>query len=81
MADKLNSREALYGFVGWLTSREGPGVKMGSSYDCAGLPDLIEEFSNTNNFDEVTEQWPTHLIHPSGEVAKAEDQLIKGEKE
>ena len=64
---KLNNKESIYGFCAWLTSREGPIVKMGLSEDCGKIPDLIEEFATVNNLDDVSDIWPKNLIHPSGE--------------
>lgn len=60
----LNQREALFGFVAWLSCRKQV-IKLGGTEDCAGLPDLIEEFSNANGFLEVSESYPDNLVHPS----------------
>jgi len=69
----LNNKESLYGFCGWLTSREGV-VKMGSNEDCSPIPDLIEEFAKVNNLDEISNDWPKNLIHPSGECSHINNQ-------
>jgi len=66
---KLNNKESIYGFVGWLTTREGGAVKLGSSEDCAGLSGLIEEFAKVNNLDSISKNWPKNLVHPSGECS------------
>lgn len=66
---ELNSKEALYGFCGWLTSQDNV-VKMGSSEECGGIPDLIECFAKTNNLPEVSDNWHNNLIHPSGECSQ-----------
>jgi len=60
---ELNPREALFGFMGWLSTRKEV-IHIGSCCDCAGLPDLIEEFSNANKFDEVEEGWDNILVRP-----------------
>jgi len=65
---KLNQKEVIYGFCVWLTFQEKV-VKMGSSENCGVVPDLIEEFSKVNNFEDVTDDWPNNLIHPSGECS------------
>ena len=64
---QLNQRETLFGFVAWLTTRPGE-LKIGAECDCAGLTELIEEFSNANGFEPVGDQWPNNLIHPMPEV-------------
>lgn len=66
---KLNNRESIYGFCSWLTTRDGAAVKMGSSEDCAGITDLIEEFASVNNLDHISSSWPQNLRHPTGEFS------------
>ena len=68
MNKELNAAEAVYGFVGWLTSREERTV-MSAKDDCAPIAELIKRFCTENNLPEVSDQWPLNLIHPSGEVA------------
>ena len=78
MNKELNAAEAVYGFVGWLTSREERTV-MSAKDDCAPIAELIKRFCTENNLPEVSDQWPLNLIHPSGEVAvpNAEIALLK----
>lgn len=68
MNKELNAAEAVYGFVGWLTTREERTV-MSAKDDCAPIAELIKSFCTENNLPEVSDQWPLNLIHPSGEVA------------
>lgn len=68
MNKELNAAEAVYGFVGWLTTREERTV-MSAKDDCAPIVELIKRFCTENNLPEVSDQWPLNLIHPSGEVA------------
>lgn len=68
MNKELNAAEAVYGFVGWLTSREERTV-MSAKDDCAPIAELVKRFCTGNNLPEVSDQWPLNLIHPSGEVA------------
>ena len=68
MNKELNAAEAVYGFVGWLTTREERTV-MSAKDDCAPIAELIKRFCTENNLPEVSDQWPLNLIHPSGEVA------------
>ena len=60
----MTGSEAIYGFVAWLTSREGEDVIMGSSQICSGIPELITEFCKVNNLSEPRENWPDYLTHP-----------------
>jgi len=59
----LNSKEAIYGFCGWLTSRSKK-TTMSSKDDCGCIPDLIEKFCEINHLPEITDDWPDNLIHP-----------------
>lgn len=59
----MNASEAIYGFCGWLTSREEKTV-MSSGDDCAPIADLIEKFCNTNNLEDVTDDWLNNLTIP-----------------
>ena len=76
MNKELNAAEAVYGFVGWLTSREERTV-MSAKDDCAPIAELIKRFCTENNLPEVSDQWPLNLIHPSGEVAVPNAVLAK----
>lgn len=68
MSDKLTASEAVYGFCGWLTTREKQTV-MSSTDDAAPIADLISQFCSENGLDDPRDHWENHLIHPSGEVA------------
>lgn len=68
---KLNNKEAIYGFCAWLTSREGV-IAFGNKVDYAIVPGLIEQFARVNDLDEVTENWPNNLIHPSGKCSQTQ---------
>lgn len=74
MNKELNAAEAVYGFVGWLTTREERTV-MSAKDDCAPIAELIKRFCTENNLPEVSDQWPLNLIHPSGEVAVPNDEV------
>ncbi len=60
---ELTGSEALYGFAGWLTSREERTV-MSSSDDAAGIADLVAEFCKVNNLREPRSRWEKRLVHP-----------------
>ncbi|KKL18862.1 hypothetical protein LCGC14_2471290 [marine sediment metagenome] len=57
----LSPSEALYGFGGWLTTRDTPVVM--SAHDDAGIvAKLISEFCERHSFDEPRDHWEDNLI-------------------
>ena len=67
--EEMSASEALYGFVGWLTTQDEP-ITAGSTHDCAVWAEKIKEFCDVNKLSEPREDWTTRLIHPDGEVSK-----------
>ena len=63
MAKELNPSEAVYGFAGWLTTREEE-TRMGANHNCAIVADLVKIFCEANSLLDVSEDWPNNLIHP-----------------
>ena len=63
MADKLTASEAVYGFAGWLTTREEQTV-MSSTDDAAVIAELVNEFCETNDLDFPRSDWSDRLKHP-----------------
>jgi hypothetical protein len=61
--DKLSASEALYGFVGWLTTRNEP-ITMSASDDAGKAADLVSEFCKVNTLAEPREGWEHNLFHP-----------------
>lgn len=61
--DKLSASEALYGFAGWLTTRNEATI-MSSKHDCAPVADRIREFCEENNLSEPKTHWEKNLVHP-----------------
>lgn len=66
--DKLTASEAVYGFAAWLTTREVP-VYFSVTHNAGIAAELVNEFCKANNLKEPRDNWHTHLVHPSGEVA------------
>jgi hypothetical protein len=62
----MSAPEALFGFCGWLTSRE-PKTVLGASCDCAPIPPLITEFCAANGLKEPRDGWDKELVHPKGD--------------
>lgn len=60
---KLSGSEAIYGFVGWLTTRKEV-TKMGSNQYCMPIIELAKEFCETNRLKEPKEGWHKNLVHP-----------------
>ena len=67
---ELTGSEAIFGFVAWLTTQE-ESITASGHHDAAVWANKIEEFCKVNNLSEPREGWAEHLIHPSGEVAIA----------
>ncbi len=68
MSDKLTASEALFGFAGWLTTREKI-TTMSSHHNCSPVVDAIAEFCKENDLDEPRNGWENNLTHPSGECS------------
>jgi hypothetical protein len=68
---ELSGSEALYGFCGWLTTRDEPTVM--SAHDEAGhIAELIGDFCETNELKDPQEHWDDELKHPK-EISKTAD--------
>ena len=61
--DSLSASEALYGFMGWLTTRQDV-MSVGASYECAPAADAVKEFCDANNLAEPRDRWEKNLVHP-----------------
>lgn len=62
---KLQGAEILYGFCGWLTTRE-KAVTMSHKHNAAVAAELIKEFAEVNGLDKPRDHWEDALIHPKG---------------
>jgi hypothetical protein len=61
--NEVNAREAIYGFMAWLTGRSEV-TTLSKIHDASAVPFLIEMFCNENNFPEVTKNYPKNIIIP-----------------
>lgn len=68
MEKEMNAAEAVYGFAGWLTSRNEKTI-MSSSNDAAPIADLIAQFCKENKLTKPRDHWKSNLTHPSGECS------------
>jgi len=58
-----SASEALYAFMGWLTTRSERTV-LSRTDDCAIAADLVDEFCKANSLPEPREGWTDLLVHP-----------------
>ncbi len=61
--DRMTASEAIYGFVGWLTTQPGV-IKMGASENCAPVCDAVGVFCKENNLLKPRYGWEKKLKHP-----------------
>ncbi len=64
MVEELSGSEALYGFCGWLTTRDEKTI-MSAKDGAAIIAELVDEFCKTNSLTEPREGWDKRLIHPT----------------
>lgn len=76
MSDKLIASEALYGFTGWLTTREKP-ITISARHDAGIMSELVGEFCKENKLSEPRDGWAENLIHPSGECSYKNEPTVK----
>lgn len=61
---KLTATEALYGFMGWLTTRD-KDVTFSAHHSAAEAADLVEQFVKANDLGDVSRSdWHKFLVHP-----------------
>ena len=58
--EELNASEALYGFSGWLTSRDEP-VVFSAYHDAAIVAELINEFIKKFDLPDIRDDWEKDL--------------------
>lgn len=72
--DSLSASEALYGFMGWLTSREKE-ITISSRHDAAEPAELVSAFCEINDLREPKSGWANRLIHPTRDYADLSDSI------
>lgn len=63
VSDKLTASEAVFGFAGWLTTRDKKTV-MSAFDDAAPIAELVKQFCDENGLAEPRNGWEDNLIHP-----------------
>lgn len=62
---KITAAEALYGFVGWLTTRKEQTV-MSATDDAAPIAELVKEFIEANGIEDPRgDVFPENIVHPT----------------
>ncbi len=64
---RLSASEALYGFMGWLTTRQET-IKVGASHECGPVADVVKEFCAANYLAEPRDGWEKLCVHPEEEM-------------
>jgi len=59
----LTASEALFGFVGWITTRE-EAVTASFTHNAAVWADLVREYCRANDLAEPRENWHANLSYP-----------------
>jgi len=60
---KLSASEALYGFCGWLTTREEK-TTMSEKDNAAPIAERIKEFCKHNGLSDPRPNWQKSFEHP-----------------
>jgi len=61
--EPMNAREAITGFVAWLTVQDTQHV-FGTAIDAGHAAGLVEAFCATNELPACRDGWEHHLTHP-----------------
>jgi len=69
MKEEMTASEALFGFMGWLTSRKEVTPNFSAKHDASEAANLIEQFCKENKLTDPRDGWEANLIHPSGECS------------
>ena len=61
---ELSAGEAVFGFVGWLTSRKEVSGPFSAKHDAISAAALIKKFCDANDLEFPDEGWKTRLKYP-----------------
>lgn len=75
IADPVSPAEAVYGLMGWLSSRDEP-VTLSSKHSSAAAAELAAEWCEVNALGEPRKgPYPMNLRHPEGVAGRAMPEL------
>ena len=63
LMEQLLASEALYGFAGWITTRDKE-VIASARHDAGIWAKLVDKFIKANNLEKPRDGWEKNLIHP-----------------
>ena len=63
--DEITAAEALYGFMGWLTSRETVTPELSAKHNAAIAAELVDKFCKANELRDPRDGWEKTLKHPA----------------
>ena len=78
--ESLSPSESLYGFGGWLTTREEP-ITIGRKYDAGIVAELIDEFIQKQKLKKPKEHWERALISMNEKWSPDDKKDVKGKVE
>ena len=58
---ELSPSEAVFGFAGWLTTRDNP-VTMGSTNECGQVAELVGKFVDQQKLEDPRDHWEKDLV-------------------
>ena len=67
--NEMNASEALFGFMGWLTSRDEVTPNFSANHYAGEAANLVSVFCKENNLSDPRAGWENNLIHPTGECS------------
>lgn len=62
--EELSASEAVFGLMGWLTSREEVTPHLSGSHEATVGADIAAQFIESNGLSEPREGWYKKLVHP-----------------
>jgi len=78
--ESLSASGALYGFGGWLTTRDEP-VTMSGKHDAAIVAELVDKFIKKQNLEDPEDHWEDDLIPMNERNISDDTSDVKGKVE
>lgn len=61
--NKPNNGESVLAFICWITTRDGV-ISAGGNENCSPWAAAFKEFSEHNNLDQISKEWPNVFEMP-----------------